>query len=111
MAMFGGHRPVLRRVLAITCCAVFLACALATSLAAHRTTSSKGSSSPGKILRTALPDETRDAEKCSVTLGTVRVEHAILRLRRQESVVTPRTAPIPSVLDVRPAADRAPPRT
>src|SRR5882672_4383557 len=98
-------------VLAIACCAVFLTCSLATPLAAHRKARSKSCSNPGKILRAALPDETRDGERCCVTLGTARVEHAILQLHNRESVVSPRITPIPSVLYLRPATDRPPPRS
>jgi len=107
----SGRRSVFECGLAIACCAVFLTCGLATPLAAHRNTTSKSSTTPGKILRTALPDETRDGERCTVTLGTARVEHAILQLHNQERVVSPRITPIPSVLYTRPAADRAPPRS
>ncbi len=110
-AALSGHRSVFQRVLAIACCVVFLTCSPATPLAARRNASSKSSSNPGKILRTALPDETWDGERCSVTFGTARVEHAILQLHARESAILPRIAPIPSVLYLRPAADRAPPRS
>jgi hypothetical protein len=63
---------------------------------------------PGKVLRSALPDEGRDSEQ--ISLGPeAPIVHAILHARSGERVTLPQVTPIPSVLSVRPATDRAPP--
>ncbi len=63
---------------------------------------------PGKVLRSALPDEGRDSEQ--ISLGPeAPVVHALFHARSGERVTPPRVTPIPSVLSVRPATDRAPP--
>ena len=103
---------VAQRILAIGCSLLVLTCSLATPLAVRKSTDSTSNSAhPGKVLRTALPDENRMEDGNSVTLGTARVVHAILRVPGREPVATQRITPIPSVLCLRPASDRAPPRS
>jgi hypothetical protein len=63
---------------------------------------------PGKVLRSALPDEGRDGEHISLGMG-VPVVHDLLHAHSGEHVTPPQVTPIPSVLCVRPATDRAPP--
>jgi len=90
---------------------VVLTFSLTAPLPVRKTSNGKSTSAhPGKVLRTALPDETRNGDSHSGTLGTPSVVPAILHVPAQERVFLPRTMPIPSVLDVRSAAERAPPR-
>ena len=106
-----GETKKTQRFIAVACSAVVLTFSLTAPLPVHKTNNGKSTSAhPGKVLRTALPDETRNGDPHSATLGTPSAVPAILHLHAPERVFVPRTMPIPSVLDVRPAADRAPPR-
>jgi hypothetical protein len=63
----------------------------------------------GNVLKSALPDETRNGEDLSLGTGVFPVVHALLHARTGERVGAPQVTPIPSVLYMRPATDRAPP--
>jgi hypothetical protein len=98
-----------RLCIAIACGGSLLFC-LTVSVGLHKSPRSTASGvHPGKILKGALPDETREGESFSLGTGAPPVIHAILHVRGGESVVVPQATPIPSVLYTRPATDRAPP--
>ncbi len=64
---------------------------------------------PGKVLRSALPDEIRNGEDVSSGSAVFPVVHALLHALTGQRVTAAQFEPIASVLYMRPEADRAPP--
>ena len=103
-----GQSP--SRGIAFGCCALsLLFCLTVPAVIQKNVKSTDQQLHPGKVLRTAIPDESRSGEDLTSGFSPVPVVHAIWHEHHGESVSGSRVMPIPSVLYVRPATDRAPP--
>ena len=95
---------------AVVCGALSLVFCLTVPVVFQKSAKSTDKRLPlGKVLRSALPDETRSGEDVSLGSGVLPVVHALLHARTGERVTVPQVTPIPSVLYMRPETDRAPP--
>jgi len=106
---FAGRESWSPRV-AFVCGALSLVFCLTVPVVFQKSAKSTDERLPlGKVLRSALPDETRSGEDLSLGSGVLPVVHALLHARTGERVTVPQVTPLASVPYTRPETGRAPP--